>query len=67
MGKDKCNSAFKVILIAFVLQLIDDNETQIEKHGMVISGIDLALSLHFEAIPLILVCTGCDCVSRAKS
>jgi hypothetical protein len=49
-GKDKCNSAFKVILIVFVLHLTDENETQIKKHGMDISGIDLAFSLHFKAI-----------------
>jgi hypothetical protein len=50
MGKDKCNSAFKVMLIVFVLHLTDENETQIKKQGMDISGIDLAFSLHFKAI-----------------
>jgi hypothetical protein len=51
MGKDKCNSAFEVMLIVSVLHPTDENATQIEKHGMTIFGINSAFSLHFKAKP----------------
>jgi hypothetical protein len=66
MGKDTCKSAIKTILIVLVLQLTDENKTQIGKHGVYIFGFDLALSLHFKATSSILLWLGCDRVNRAK-